>query len=361
MSLYKGAVRPLLFRMDAEKAHAFAAGAFKASMHLPLAAPITHKLLAHSDQRLETEVAGVRFPNPVGVAAGFDKDCTLAPYMGILGFGFTEAGTITLRPQSGNPRPRVFRFPEEASIVNRMGFPNPGADAAARTLLKTVMRAAPVGINIGLNKDADKDRASEEYAACFAKLILHGDYFVVNVSSPNTEGLRRLQEKIRLERILTAISEVNGDKKPVFVKLSPDLEDSELTDLLPLLEKEASGVICANTTLSRPGLSEEAANTRGGLSGPTMKDLSTKMIREVYGRTDGRMPIIGVGGIRTAEDAWQKICAGASLVQVYTGLVYEGPALAGEINKGLSKLLTQNKITTIAEAVGRSHGAEARA
>jgi dihydroorotate dehydrogenase len=354
MSLYESILRPFFFRMDPESAHNRAASLLTAADRLG-AYNILESAYTFGDESLHTEIAGLKFPNPVGLAAGFDKDAYMASALPAFGFGFIEVGTITLRPQPGNPLPRLFRFPENQAIINRMGFNSAGAEIAAENLRNLSRRPVPIGINIGLNKDAAKDDAPEQYAKTFVKLYPYGDYFTVNVSSPNTEGLRRLQEKLRLERILRRLKEFNGDKKPIFVKLSPDLDPHELDALLPMLEENASGVICTNTTISRPDVSDEAARTRGGLSGAPLTSLSTEMIRRIYRLTDGRLPIIGAGGIFSAEDAYRKIRAGASLVQVYTGFVYRGPTLPSEINKGLKRLLRGHNLKSIQDAVGKSN------
>ena len=354
MNLY-GSLRPWFFRLDPETAHEGSLRALALADALPAGREVLKALFTHRDPSLETEVAGLRFPNPVGLAAGFDKDCRVPCALAALGFGFVEVGTLTARPQPGNPKPRLFRLPASRALVNRMGFNNPGAEAAAARLARMGPHPVPVGVNIGLNKDADREKAAEEYARCFEVLYPHGDYFAVNVSSPNTDGLRRLQERLRLERILTALQDRNPDGKPVFVKLSPDLEDRELEELLPLLQEKAAGVVCTNTTVSRAGLPEEAACLQGGLSGAPLKDLSTRMIREVYRRTRGRLPIIGVGGIASAEDAYQKLRAGASLVQVYTGFVYGGPSTASELCRGVARILREHGLSRVGEAVGKSH------
>jgi len=355
MSFYGSVLRPLLFRLDPETAHDLGVRALAAADVLPFARRWMEATYTYRDKSLETEVAGLRFPNPVGLAAGFDKDCRLAGILPALGFGFLECGTVTAEPQPGNPRPRIFRFPEHQALINRLGFNSAGAEGSLQNLRRAPGRTVPVGINIGLNKDARQDHAPQDYARTFAKLYAHGDYFTVNVSSPNTRGLRRLQKKLRLERILRRLAEYNGDKKPVFVKLSPDLEKEALDSLLPMLEETASGVVISNTTISRPAVGDEAAATRGGLSGAPLRDLSTEMIRYVYRKTHGRLPIIGVGGIFTAEDAYQKICAGASVVQIYTSFIYEGPGLPSAINRGLARLLREQRLSHIGQAVGKSH------
>ncbi|MFA5140466.1 MAG: quinone-dependent dihydroorotate dehydrogenase [Elusimicrobiota bacterium] len=358
MSLYRSLVRPLLFRLDPEQAHELAIDALDVAQQLPLASRSLRRVFSFEHPALRTTVAHLSFPNPVGLAAGYDKDCILRGILPALGFGFIELGTVTARPQSGNPRPRLFRFPQERAVINRMGFNNEGAEAAARELDRSRKSGVPVGINIGINKDVKPEDSPEAYAKAFSVLYPHADYFAVNVSSPNTEGLRLLQEKLRLERILMRLQELNSGSKPVFVKLAPDLEPDALTELLPLLERFASGVICTNTTLD-PALKQsvvgDGPELRGGLSGAPLRELSTGMIRQVYRLTRGRLPIIGVGGIFSAEDAYQKIRAGASLVQVYTGLVYRGPGLAAEVNRGLVRILREQGLGSISEAVGRSH------
>ncbi len=355
MSFYGSVLRPLLFRLDAERAHNLGVGALSAADSLPPARRWMETAYTYHDESLETEAAGLRFPNPVGLAAGFDKDCRLAGILPALGFGFLELGTVTAEPQPGNPLPRIFRFPEHRALINRLGFNSAGAETALQNLRRTPTHTVPVGINIGLNKDARHDDAPQDYARTFSKLYAHGDYFTVNVSSPNTQGLRRLQEKLRLERVLRRLADYNEDRKPVFVKLSPDLEKEALDGLLPMLEESASGVVISNTTISRPDVGDEAAAMRGGLSGAPLRDLSTRMIHYVYRKTKGRLPIIGVGGIFTAEDAYQKICAGASVVQIYTSFVYGGPGLPSAINRGLARLLREQGLSRIGEAVGKSH------
>lgn len=355
MSFYSSVLRPLLFRLDAERAHTLGIDALAVADRLPFARRWLEAAYTYRDECLETEVAGLRFPNPVGLAAGFDKDCRLAEILPALGFGFLELGTVTARPQPGNPPPRIFRIPKHRALINRLGFNSAGAEAVLQNLRRTPERTIPVGVNIGLNKDARHDDAPEDYAQVFTKLYVHGDYFTVNVSSPNTRGLRRLQKKLRLERVLRRLNDYNGDRKPIFVKLSPDLEKEALDGLLPMLEEFSSGVVISNTTTSRPDVDDEAAALRGGLSGAPLRDLSTRMIRYVYRKTKGRLPIIGVGGIFTAEDAYQKIRAGASVVQIYTSFVYRGPGLPSAINRGLSRLLREHGLSHISEAVGKSH------
>jgi dihydroorotate dehydrogenase len=368
VTLYETTLRPLLFSLDAENAHHWATGALELAGKFPPTRAFLEFLYARKTPPLPTRVAGIEFPNPVGLAAGFDKDCRLAAALPSLGFGFVEVGTLTLDPQPGNPRPRIFRLPETEALLNRMGFNNEGVEAARERLRALDERKVPIGVNVGLNKNASEREAPARYAKAFASLYPYGDYFVVNVSSPNTEGLRRLQDKMRLERILLAMQEHNGDGKPVFVKLAPDLGDDALAELLPMLEKNAAGVIAANTTNSperKADALEETARLRGravlapfdggGLSGRPVEDASTAMIRRIYKLTEGRLPIIGVGGIFDAEGAYRKIRAGASLVQIYTGLVYRGPGLPGAIVRGIAALLESHGLASVADAVGLSH------
>ena len=361
MSLYESLIRPIMFSLDPETAHSAAELALRASGRVPGAGRALAALFASSDPALETTVAGLRFPNPVGLAAGFDKDCRMAGLLPALGFGFVEVGTITLRPQPGNPRPRLMRLPASEAILNRMGFNNCGAEEAARRLARLSRRPVPIGINIGLNKETSAEESPARYAQTFDRLRAWGDYFVVNVSSPNTVGLRRLQEKLKLERILLSLQEKNAERKPIFVKLAPDQEPGTLEEIVPLLERCASGVVCTNTTV-RSELrlrcleleNRQAAFPEGGLSGAPLRDLATGLIRDVHRLSGGRLPIIGAGGIFSAEDAYQKIRAGASLVQVYTGLIYRGPGLPGGVVRGLSRILREHGLKSVAEAVGRS-------
>ncbi|HVE12923.1 MAG TPA: quinone-dependent dihydroorotate dehydrogenase [Elusimicrobiota bacterium] len=350
LSLYR-ALRPLLFALAPETAHHAANAALAAACRLGLGGAL-RGLFAADETALASTVAGLRFPNPVGLAAGFDKDAALAGALQALGFGFIETGTVTLRPQPGNPRPRLFRVPEARALLNRMGFNNAGAAAAAARLAGLKERRVPIGVNLGLNKDASPESAPAEYAAAFSLLEPHGDYFAVNVSSPNTPGLRGLQAAGRLEAILDAIAAENRRRKPVFVKLAPDLEDAALLELAPLLSAKSSGAICSNTTLSRSGLPEWCSREAGGISGAPLRQRSTRMLSLLYKATSGKLPLIGVGGIFTADEAYAKIRAGASLVQVYTGLIYEGPGLPGELCRGLARRLEKDGLASLSEAVG---------
>ena len=328
------ALKPLLFRVDAERAHEGVAGLMALLANLPGAAAALSALTGPIPAGLERTVFGVRFPNPVGLAAGFDKDGRLVPILPALGFGFLEIGSVTLEPQPGNPRPRLFRVPQARALINRMGFNGEGARAVARRLASQKKPGVPLGINLGLNKGTDAAKAPEEYARAFRLLAAHGDYFVVNVSSPNTPGLRDLQTAKNLSAILAAIQEANGAKKPILLKLSPDLADEDFASAIETAEKFAQGLVVSNTTLSRDGVDARWAGEAGGLSGAPLKKRATELVRKARALT--KLPIIGVGGIETAADARERMDAGADLVQLYTGLVYGGPKTVKRILAGLA-------------------------
>ena len=360
MNFYQSIARPLFFRMDPEDAHERASRVLEHTGRFRLARSFLDSQFTVRDAALEVEVAGLSFPNPVGLAAGYDKDCRLTGALPLLGFGFIEVGTLTPRPQSGNPRPRLFRIPEREALLNRMGFNNLGAPAAAERLKAAGRAAVPLGINIGMNADTPAERAHKDYADAFEALRGLGDYFVLNVSSPNTSGLRRLQSRLALERILTELHGRNTEKKPVFVKLAPEIDPALLADIIPLVRAEAAGLVIANTTTGREGLPERWATEPGGVSGAPLRERSTRLIAEAYRLSEGRIPIIGSGGVSSAEDAWKKLRAGASLIQVYTGLVYHGPGLARAINEGLLRLLRESGLSRVRDAVGLAHAEAAR-
>ena len=290
----------------------------------------------------EVTVAGLTFPNPVGLAAGFDKDARWLPALEMLGFGFVEIGTVTPRAQGGNPQPRLFRLKEDRGILNRMGFNNDGLYPAAGRLVRRP-DGLVVGGNIGKNKITPNDRAVEDYLACVDALHAHVDYFVVNVSSPNTPGLRELQDKEPLSKLLRAVVHRNAShpgKRPVFLKIAPDLTDGQLDDIVDIvLTENVDGVVATNTTISRDGLrtpdAEVEAMGAGGVSGAPVRARATQVVRYLATKSEGRFPIIGVGGIDDVESAREKLDAGASLVQVYSGMIYEGPGLAARIVAGL--------------------------
>lgn len=349
--------KPLLHRMDAEDAHALTIRALKAGI-VPACAPHTN------DPRLKTILWDRVFPNPLGLAAGFDKNADVVGPMLRLGFGFVEAGTVTPRPQEGNPRPRVFRESDHEAVINRMGFPNKGADYFRHNIerfFETKPRPAGlIGINIGMKKGAEDP--AKEYCALVRKLGAYADYLTVNISSPNTPGLRNLQARENLVPLLTRIMEEREktcgsvSPPPLLVKLAPDLNEGQMKDTADcLLECKVDGVILGNTTLDRPDyLPAKFYEQQGGLSGRPLTEKSTEKIRAFYKHTGGKITIVGCGGISGAQDAYDKIRAGASLVQLYTALVFQGPDIVGEILTGLSALLHKDGYDHVSSAVGAS-------
>lgn len=303
---------------------------------------------------LEQDVWGLYFKNPVGLAGGFDKDGEAVQGLASLGFGFIEVGSVTWHAQSGNPRPRMFRFPKDLAIVNRMGFNNAGAEALKTKLGELGRLGVPLGISLGKSKVTELKDAAGDYLASFKALCRFGDYFVINVSSPNTPGLRELQDRdllIGMCNVLNGHRVTQEKRAPVLVKIAPDLSWEAIDDVLTVVrECRLDGIIATNTTIRRDGLSEPTEEA-GGLSGKPVRDRSTEVIRYIHHKSP-RLPIIGVGGIFTAEDAYEKIKAGASLVQIYTGFVYGGPAVVRRINHGLARLLKQDGLKHIADAVG---------
>ena len=340
--MYKAFIRPLLFQFDPERIHHFSFNFLKIILRLPGAKALTRWLFVKNDPDLVVEVFGLRFPNPVGLAAGFDKNAELVDELACLGFGFIEIGTLTPRPQPGNDRPRLFRLPSDRALINRMGFNNHGAAAAAQRLRRRNSRIL-IGGNIGKNKDTPNENAVADYLACFRDLHEVVDYFVVNVSSPNTPGLRDLQEKEPLTRLLNELRIQNSEfiiQRPILLKIAPDLTDSQLDDIIDIVRATGTaGVIATNTTIARPSLQTDSAVVTaagaGGLSGPPLKDQSTHVIRYLVEKSGHAFPVIGVGGVETAGDAREKLAAGASLVQLYTGFVYEGPGVVRRICEGL--------------------------
>lgn len=326
--------KPLLFSLDAETAHDEVSGLMSLLAPLPGAAPLLSALTGPSPKGLEKTVFGVRFPNPVGLAAGFDKDGRLAPLLPALGFGFLEIGSVTLEPQPGNPRPRLFRVPEARALINRMGFNSEGARAVARRLASQPARTVPLGINLGLNKGTEPAQAPAAYARTFRILAAHGDYFVVNVSSPNTPGLRDLQRVTELAAILEAVQEANAAQKPVLLKLAPDLAPEDFEAAVKTAEKLAQGLVVANTTIAREGLEPKWAGETGGLSGAPLKTRGLELTKRARALT--KLPIVGVGGVETGVDAAERLAAGADLVQLYTGMIYGGPAAPKRILRGLA-------------------------
>lgn len=375
-SIYKTIIRPVLFRFDPEKIHNF-------TINL-LARVGREKVLCDGlmdffcPEPMPVQAFGLTFPNPVGLAAGMDKDAVAIRAWEAMGFGFVEAGAITYHPQDGNPKPRVFRVIKEQAIVNRMGFNNKGAQETARAV--TELKASgcwakiPVGVNIGKSKITPLEQAAEDYEKTFRLLWGLFDFFVVNVSSPNTPNLRLLQNKEELEKILFTLNKANkemsketgGNKdnvekvreiKPILVKIAPDLSCEAIEEVLDLCEKMGvSGIVATNTTISRPQTDApdiaRLYSEQGGLSGRPLTRKSTEIIKFIYKNTKGKLPVVGVGGIFTAEDAWEKITCGATLVQVYTGMIYEGPAIVKTIVEGLYKLMEREGLKKLTDAVG---------
>ena len=335
-------IRPFLFRLESERAHRLAI----------LGAKLLSSGVPPRPGALASEVAGIIFPNPLGMAAGFDKDGEVPDALLGLGFGFAEVGSITPLPQAGNPRPRLFRLVEDRAVINRMGFNNGGADEAELRLAARLGRGGVVGINIGANKDS-ADRIAD-YAVMARRMAPLASYLAVNVSSPNTPGLRALQDEGALAELLDAVIAARGaDGPPVFLKVAPDLEPADIDAISRIaLDKRLGALIVSNTTISRPALASPHAGETGGLSGAPLRDLAQQRIRDFRKATGGALPLIGVGGIASAEDAFARIRAGASLVQLYSAMVYEGPGLARRITRGLERLMHEHGYATIAEAVG---------
>ncbi|MFK7772387.1 MAG: quinone-dependent dihydroorotate dehydrogenase [Saprospiraceae bacterium] len=343
--MYKIFIKPFLFLFSAEKAHHLTIRLLKITLSIPIVSFLFKKSMELKDDRLKREIFGLTFQNPVGLAAGFDKDGKSYHAMSSMGFGFIELGTVTPQPQDGNPQPRLFRVKEDEGIINRMGFNNEGVHALVERLKKGKPESVVIGGNIGKNKITPNERAEEDYAYCFDVLFPYVDYFVVNVSSPNTPNLRALQDREPLTKLLTMLQEMNHKKstpKPILLKIAPDLNNAQLDDILEIVkDSKIAGIIATNTTISREGLKtskqqiEEIGN--GGLSGKPVKQRSTEVIRYLSTKSNGELKIIGVGGISTPEDAKEKLEAGASLVQVYSGMVYEGPYMVKRINRALLK------------------------
>lgn len=335
--MYKLFIRPFLFRLDPEKAHRFTFKYLKMIHKIPLVPTLIRAIYQVEHPSLHRKVFGLDFKNPVGLAAGLDKDATLYQELSNLGFGFIEIGTITPKAQPGNPKKRLFRLLDDQGIINRMGFNNQGVEAAVKRLKKN--KGVLIGGNIGKNKLTPNEEAVNDYLICFKELFDHVDYFVVNVSSPNTPNLRSLQEKEPLKQLLDALQTENKGKKapkPILLKIAPDLTNEQLLDIIEIVqETQIAGVIATNTTLSREGLSSPHQNETGGLSGKPLTKRSTEVIRFLSEKSGRAFPIIGVGGIFSAEDALEKIEAGATLVQLYTGFIYEGAGLVKSINKRL--------------------------
>lgn len=381
VDIYQGAIRPILFsgiKADPEWLHQqtlqtltwLETGLPKFAQ--PWVLSQLHQAYCLEDSRLEQFLWGQPFANPVGLAAGFDKDGVAADIWSSFGFGFAELGTVTCQSQPGNPRPRLFRLPADQAALNRMGFNNQGA-AALAARLQAPRRQAPyvrygdggrLGINLGKSKVTPLEKAAEDYLDSFRLLKELGDYFVVNVSSPNTPGLRSLQATDQLEPILAALQQENQGRKPLLLKIAPDLEWEAIADVLDLAQQyNLAGIIATNTTIERNGLQTQVIEATGnsvtaeagGISGAPLRERSTEVIRFIWQQTQGNLPIIGVGGIFTPEDAWEKITAGASLIQVYTGWIYEGPGMVRRILQGLLQKLDDRGLASLKDAVGLEH------
>jgi len=369
--LWQSLIRPVMFRLDAERAHELGLEA----LGLGLGSAFSSDSNAEFG---EIERFDLKFTSPLGVAAGFDKNGLVVDQLAALGFGFVEVGTVTFEPQPGNEKPRLFRLPEDKALINRLGFNNQGAERIAKRLGKS-KRNCVVGVNIGKNKDVSNEAAVENYLRCFDQIHGVADYVAINISSPNTPNLRELQQAENLEELLRALQERNtvlssrfsgpntedspklppeGDTQnamPLLVKIAPDLSESEIEAIVDICSRfNISGIIATNTTVEREGLKTSNAKRfgSGGLSGKPLAKRSNQVISAIYRYSKGKMPIIGVGGVFTAEDAFEKIAAGASLVQAYTGFVYGGPSFAADINLGLSKLIRDRGFSHIDEAIG---------
>lgn len=367
--LYKLVIRPVLFtglKTDPEWLYQRTISALswlENSPHHPVTKSTQNLLqnsLCLSDERLAQKLWGLQFRNPVGLAAGFDKDGVAANVWTNFGFGFAEVGTVTFHAQPGNPRPRLFRLPQDRAALNRMGFNNSGAAMMAKRL-QNAAHLIPIGVNLGKSKITPLEAAASDYLESFRLLKELGDYFVVNVSSPNTPGLRSLQNTTELSSILDALQQENQASKPICVKIAPDLEWEEIAAIVEIAQRyKLAGMIATNTTISRDRITTKilaqtgkpVTEEAGGISGLPVRDRATEIIRFIYQQTQGQLPIIGVGGIFTAQDAWEKIIAGASVVQVYTGWIYEGPLMVRRILQGLLLKLEEHKLNSIVDAVG---------
>ena len=361
--MYKSILRPLLFRKDAESSH-------EMILHMLARLEFLSRALAGlynvEDERLVVHIGPLRFPNPVGLAGGFDKNALAPKTIASFGFGFMEVGAITAQAQPGNPKPRLYRLPEDVALINRLGFNNEGAAAIAAKLARLRARGGwpkiPLGMNLGRTKIVETKDAVADFLDCFTRLFPHGDFFTLNVSSPNTPNLRDLQEKSLLGDLLSAIQQRNRDlagaakiePKPLFVKIAPDMEFSQVDEIIEVVDAaKLTGIVATNATaFMRDGLKSRHGPEPGGLSGRPITAFVTKFVEHIYRTTRGRLPIIGVGGIFNAEDAYDKIRAGASAVQIYTGWIYEGPGAVKRINRGLLKRLESDGFKRISDAVG---------
>ncbi len=339
---YQNILKPLLFLINPERAHYIVAHGLRLLMKIPGFSLVFQSVYGFKHKNLVREVFGLRFENPVGLAAGFDKNAYLVDEYANLGFGFIEVGTVTPNAQVGNPTPRLFRLPKDEALINRMGFNNDGMFAMQQRLASRRSKVI-VGGNLGKNKVTPNEEAEEDYCLSFETLFNDVDYFAVNVSSPNTHNLRALQEKEPLKKLLIRLQKLNQSKqkpKPILLKIAPDLTNEQLDDVIEIvLETNLAGIIATNTTLSREGLksSTDLSKEMGGLSGRPLRERSTEVIAYLHGKSNGKIPIVGVGGIHSADDAIEKLKAGACLIQLYSGFIYEGPGLIKEINQAILK------------------------
>lgn len=339
--MYRLLIKPILFQFDPEKVHYFTFSLIRFLCKIPGFKQLFRNLYVVDNPGLKRELFGLTFNNPVGLAAGFDKDAKLYNELSNFGFGFVEIGTLTPKPQDGNPKQRLFRLKTDSAIINRMGFNNGGVEDAVKRLKQN--KGVLIGGNIGKNKVTPNDKAVDDYTICFNALYDYVDYFVVNVSSPNTPNLRALQDKEPLTHLLNTLQHLNNTKqkpKPILLKIAPDLTDEQLLDIIDIVkDTKIAGVIATNTTISRKGLKSPItlASQKGGLSGKPLTNRSTEVIRFLAEKSNKAFPIIGVGGIHSAKDALEKLEAGADLLQLYTGFIYEGPTLIGKINRAILK------------------------
>ncbi len=364
---YQYGMRPLLFSLDPEAAHHLAIAICRKINDSRILQEIAKSAFYYSDSRLSQTIWNLKFENPVGLGAGFDKNAEAIGAWSNFGFGFAEVGTITAQAQSGNPQPRLFRLPSDRAVLNRMGFNNRGAAASAADLknyFQTHKSNIPLGINLGKSKITPIEEAKFDYAESLRSLYEFGDYFVVNVSSPNTPNLRDLQATDQLCAILAELKPINIQNKPILVKIAPDLNDADIIEVVKASQAYGvSGIIATNTTISRQNLTtthisitgKSVTEEAGGISGQPVRDRSLAVINLIWQTTEGSLPIIGVGGIFNAEDAWQKITAGAAIVQVYTGLIYEGPMMVKNILQGLVAKLDAHGLENIQQAIGLAH------
>ena len=351
--IYSSTIRPLLFRFDSEHIHDVLIRAMSVASHEPIRSVVA-TLCASDDQRLAVRLFGRVFSNPLGLAAGFDKNCRAFPLLGALGFGHVEVGTVTPEPQPGNPKPRIFRLQKDKALINRMGFPSGGAGVAERALRarKAGRYQGILGVNLGKNKDTPLEEAVNDYRAAFERLAPFADYATINVSSPNTPQLRDLQRREPLAQLIAGVQEINPKRIPLLVKVAPDLTWEELDEVLAACsDRDIEGIIATNTTSSRGGL-QENLDEQGGLSGAPLAERSCEVVRYIYQKTNGELPIVGVGGVSSASGVLKLMSSGASLVQLYTGFVYEGPGLVRKVKRDLVRFIDKNGLRSITEIIG---------